>query len=223
MSSPPGLILQHEASAPPALLEEWLRTRGLTFTVHHVGQGPLPDPRGFSFVTSLGSESSALDLDPPWIPHEIDALRAAIAAEVPVLGICFGGQALSLALGGGTDRARAPEVGWIALDSDDVDVPAGPWAQYHNEVMRVPPGARLLARSSVGTAAYRIGPHLGVQFHPEATPEIVNGWAQADVDLPAAGITLSELAEQGTRYGSVARDCAFALFDGWWRTGPGAR
>ena len=142
MSSVPGLILQHEASAPPALLEEWLRTRGLAFTVHHAGQGPLPDLRRFSFVTSLGSESSAVDLDPPWITEEIDALRAAIAGEVPILGICFGGQALSLALGGGTDRAAAPEVGWIAIDSHDGGVPEGPWAQYHNEVMRVPPGAR---------------------------------------------------------------------------------
>jgi GMP synthase-like glutamine amidotransferase len=223
MSSVPGLILQHEASAPPALLEGWLRTRGIAFTVHHAGQGPLPDPRRFSFVTSLGSESSAVDLDPPWIPEEIDALRAAIAGEVPVLGICFGGQALSCALGGGTDRAGAPEVGWIVIDSHDGGIPDGPWAQYHNEVMRVPPGAQLLARSPVGTAAYRIGPHLGVQFHPEATPEIVNAWARADVDLPAAGITLSDLAEQGTRHGTVARESAFALFDGWWRTGPGAR
>jgi GMP synthase-like glutamine amidotransferase len=222
MSSVPGLILQHEASAPPALLEEWLRMRGLAFTVHHVGQGPLPDPRRFSFVTSLGSESSAVDVDPPWIPEEIAALRGAIANEVPVLGICFGGQALSVALGGGTDRASAPEVGWIAIDSDDAGIPEGPWAQYHNEVMRVPPGAQLLARSPVGTAAYRIGPHLGIQFHPEATPEIVNAWARADVHLPAAGITLSDLAAQGTRHGPVARDCAFALFDGWWRAGPGA-
>jgi GMP synthase-like glutamine amidotransferase len=223
MASVPGLILQHEASAPPALLEEWLRARGLAFTVHHAGQEPLPDPRRFSFVTSLGSESSAVDLDPPWIPEEIDALRAAIADEVPVLGICFGGQALSLALGGGTDRAGAPEVGWIGIDSDDGGIPEGPWAQYHNEVMRVPPGAQLLARSPAGTAAYRSGPHLAVQFHPEATPEIMNAWARADVHLPAAGITLSDLAEQGTRHGSVAREAAFALFDGWWRAGPGAR
>jgi GMP synthase-like glutamine amidotransferase len=223
MSSVPGLILQHEASAPPAWLEDWLRTRGLAFTVHHAGQEPLPDPRRFSFVASLGSESSAVDLDPPWIPQEIDALRAAIAGEVPVLGICFGGQALSLALGGGTDRLGAPEVGWIAIESHDRDIPEGPWAQYHNEVMRVPPGAQLLARSPVGAAAYRMVPHLGVQFHPEATPEIVNAWARADVHLSAAGITLSDLAEQGTRYGSVARESAFALFDGWWRTGPGAR
>jgi GMP synthase-like glutamine amidotransferase len=223
MSLSPGLILQHDASAPPGVLEEWLRSRGRAFTVHQAGQGQAPDPLRFCFVVSLGSESSAVDIDPPWVPQEIDTLRAAVAGGVPVLGVCFGGQALSLALGGGTDPADAPEVGWIAIDSDDDCVPAGPWAQYHNEVMRVPPGARLLGRSPAGTAAYRRGPHLGVQFHPEATPEIVNAWARADVHLPATGTTLEELADQGSRHGPAARACAFALFDGWWRAGPAAR
>jgi len=223
MSSSPGLILQHDASAPPGVLEEWLRSRERAFTVHQAGHGQAPDPLRFSFVVSLGSESSAVDIDPAWVPQEIGTLRAAVAGQVPVLGICFGGQALSLALGGGTDPAGAAEVGWIAIDSDDDAVPEGPWAQYHNEVMRVPPGAQLLARSPAGNAAYRSGPHLGVQFHPEATPEIVNAWARTDVHFPAAGITLEELADQGTRHGQAARDCAFALFDGWWCAGPGAR
>jgi GMP synthase-like glutamine amidotransferase len=218
-----GLILQHDGTDPPGILEQWLRSRGLAFAVHHAGEGPPPDPRGFSFVSSLGSECSALDADPPWVAAEIDLLRAAVAADVPVLGICFGGQALSLALGGGTDRAVAREVGWIAIDSYDASIPAGPWAQYHDEVMRVPPGARLLARSPAGTAAYRVGPHLGLQFHPEATPEMVNAWARADADLAAARITLDQLAEEGRAHGAAAHDDAFRLFDGWWRAGPGAR
>jgi GMP synthase-like glutamine amidotransferase len=217
-----GLILQHGASEPPGLLEQWLRGRGHEFTVHHSGQGPPPDPRGYAFIASLGSERSALDADPPWIPEHIELLRDAVAADVPALGICFGGQALSLALGGGSDLASTREVGWIDVDSHDEIIPVGPWAQYHDEVMRVPPGARLLARSPAGTAAYRIGPHLGVQFHPEATPEMVNAWARADSNLPAAGITVDQLADQGLRYGTAARDCSFALFDAWWRVGPGA-
>jgi GMP synthase-like glutamine amidotransferase len=217
-----GLILQHGGSEPPGLLEDWLRTRGHAFVVHHAGQAPVPDPQAFSFVASLGSEYSVRDREPAWIPEEIEALRGAVAAEVPVLGICFGGQALSLALGGGSDPASGPEVGWIAIQSDDDAIPEGPWAQYHREVMRVPPGARLLARSPAGTAAYRIGPHLAVQFHPEATAEIVNEWAREDVNLAAAGITLDQLADQGSRHGGAARDCAFALFDAWWRAGPGA-
>ena len=145
-------------------------------------------------------------------------LRGAVNAGVPVLGICFGGQALSVALGGWSDPLPSPEIGWIAIESDDVTVPRGPWLQYHSELMRVPPGAHELARSPAGAAAFRKGPHLGLQFHPEVDAELVDQWACADPNLSRSGVTPEDLAAQSAVHAEPGRERAFALFDGWRRT-----
>jgi GMP synthase-like glutamine amidotransferase len=214
MLSKPGIVLQHGTDAPPARFGEWLRERAVPFVVHNVGVEPLPDPREHSFVVSLGSELSATD-DDGWVPREIEVLGEAIAADVPVLGLCFGGQALSVALNGGIEVLPAPEIGWIAVHSDDDAIPAGPWLHYHSDLMRVPPGGRELARSPAGTAAFRHGRHLGLQFHPEADAALVDRWARADPKLPATGITPEELAAQSAAHAEAARILAYRLFDHW--------
>ena len=214
MLSKPGLILQHGEDGPPARFGDWLRERGLPFLVHRVWEQPPPDPSEHAFVASLGSERSATTLD-AWVPAEIETLRAAIAADVPVLGLCFGGQALSLALGGSVEALPAPEIGWIPVDSDDELFSPGAWLQYHFDIMDAPPGARELARSPAGPAAFRHGRHLGLQFHPEADAALVDRWARTDPKLPATGITPEKLAEQSAVHAEDARERAYRLFDHW--------
>ncbi len=215
MPPKPGVIFQHGESGPPARLGEWLRERGIPFVVAHLWEEPPPDTREFAFVASLGSTHSAAATDPEWIPHEIEALRTAAEHDVPVLGLCFGAQALSVALGGGTDPLPTPEIGWIAIESYDPLVPRGPWLQYHSELMRVPPGAATLARSPAGPAAFRRGPHLGVQFHPEVDAELLDQWARRDTKLSDVGLTPDDLATQSATYADGAREQAFRLFDAW--------
>ncbi len=217
MLSKPGLILQHGEHGPPGLFGEWLRDRGLPFAVHRVWEQPPPDPCDHAFVASLGSEHSATD-QTPWARQEIAALRLAIGADVPVLGLCFGGQALSLALGGGIEVLPVPEIGWMSLRTHDDGIPAGPWLQYHFDLMHVPAGARELARSPAGTAAFRHGRHLALQFHPEVDAARVDMWARSDPKLPATGITPEQLAAQSAIHAEDARIQAYSLFDAWRRT-----
>jgi GMP synthase-like glutamine amidotransferase len=216
LSSKPALIFQHGRLGPPVRVAEWLDERGLPYVVHHAGEDPPAAPEDFAFVVSLGSQHSAGASDPAWVPVEIDALRAAVSAEVPVLGLCFGGQALSLALGGGVDVLDRPEIGWLPVDTVDAGlVPGGPWLMWHTEQMRVPPGATELAHSPAGPAAYSFGPHLAVQFHPEVDVERVAAWAERDEHLAAVGLTPQDVVEQSEVHAPAARDQAFAMFDRW--------
>jgi GMP synthase-like glutamine amidotransferase len=218
-----GIILQHGDLGPPGVFEQWLQERGIDYEVHAAWRDPLPDVRGARFLASLGSINSVTQANPLWVPAELEKVRDAVEDDVPVLGLCFGGQALSAVLGGGVDKLDHTEIGWIAIESDAPDeVPEGPWLQWHNEIVRVPPGATVLGHSPAGPAAFRYGPHLGVQFHPEATPEIVDSWAQADPALESHGVTREELAEQSRQHAETAREAAFRLFDEWWAKGPGA-
>jgi GMP synthase-like glutamine amidotransferase len=210
-----GLILQNDEDAPPARLGEWLGARGLGYAVQRLWREPVPDPVTASFVVVLGSAHSARATSPPWIPREIEALRRAVAADVPVLGLCFGAQALSVALGGGVDVLERPEIGWIPVASTHEWVSAGPWLQYHSEQMRVPPGAEELARSPAGPAAFRRGRHLGLQFHPEVDAPLVDRWARSDEKLTLSGITRTQLTEQSSIHAGPAHERAFRLFDAW--------
>ena len=216
VSSKPALIFQHGRLGPPARVAEWLDERELPYVVHHAGEDPPVAPEDFAFVVSLGSQHSAAASAPSWVPEEIAALRAAVDATVPVLGLCFGGQALSLALGGGVDVLDRPEIGWLPIETADGDaVPAGPWLMWHTEQMRVPPGATELARSPAGPAAFSLGPHLAVQFHPEVDVERVAAWAERDEHLAAVGLTPDDVVAQSQVHAPAAREQAFQLFDRW--------
>ena len=70
-------------------------------------------------------------------------------------------------LGGGRSRPTIPGA-----------IPAGPWLEWHYERFTTPPGAVEVARTADAVQAFRMGPHLGVQFHPESTVEIVAHWAE---------------------------------------------
>jgi GMP synthase-like glutamine amidotransferase len=218
-STPAGLILQHGPTGPPGVLGDWLRRRGHAFAVHRTWEQPLPDdPGAFSFVASLGSQHSPAGGGPPWVAEEVAFLGRCVDAGVPVLGLCFGGQALAAALGAGVGPAARGEVGWLTVDSDDHDViPPGPWLQFHWDVFATPPGAPHLARSATGPAAFAAGPHLGLQFHPEATPEIVDGWAQVErARLAELGTTPEALLAEGLAAREQAVAQAERLFDAWY-------
>jgi GMP synthase-like glutamine amidotransferase len=214
-----ALLLQHGDWGPPGLLAEWLDERGIPYELHrtYVGE-PMPDPDGYAFVASLGSNRNPRDTDDPAVAAELVLLRRAIDRDVPILGLCFGGQALAAALGGSVEPAPTPELGWTEIETDDPDlVPPGPWLEWHFERFTTPPGATEIARTGAATQAFRHGRHLGVQFHPESTVEIVARWAASDHERLArlghgdgSDLIAATEAERET-----ARAAAFAFFDGF--------
>jgi len=170
--------------------------------VEHVldADGTPPTLDGFDAVVVTGAPWSVYgDEVRSWIAGLLERLREAVAREVPVLGICFGAQAFAEANGGWVARARDKEVGLHEVQTDDPDlVPAGPWFMWHGDTFGPPGEATVVARTEAGPQAYTLGPHLLVQFHPEATADIVSAWLDYDdADFHEAGIdpeaTLAEL------------------------------
>jgi GMP synthase-like glutamine amidotransferase len=213
-----GIVLQTQADAPAGLLAEWAARRGIGLDVVRVDEtGAYPDPRDPDFVVALGSGATATGDGPDWVAEEIEWLREADAAALPVLGICFGAQALAAALGGCVRRLATPEVGWITVQTNDADrIPSGPWLAWHEDRFTLPPLAYELASNAFGVQAFCHCRHLAVQFHPEVTPAIVGDWTDDDHgDLERAGTTREALAADTRRHAAAAARAADRLFDGF--------
>jgi GMP synthase-like glutamine amidotransferase len=144
-----------------------------------------------------------------WIGDLLDRLRQAVGRGVPVLGICFGAQAFAEANGGWVARARDTEVGLHEVTTADAAlVPEGPWFMWHGDTFGPPDGAAVIATTETGPQAYTLGPHVLVQFHPEATAEIVETWlGYDDADFRRAGVDPKAVvaAMRATREGARAR------------------
>ena len=177
------LVIRHHEEDSAGLVAAAFEAHGAEFSVHMFPQdGPLPAVDGTDHVIVLGAISSVYDDGPArdWIAAELAWLRRVDEAGVPVLGICFGAQALAAALGGGVEAAARKEVGWTVIDSVDPGlIPPGPWLEFHGDRCVLPPQARLLASNEVGPQAFRLGQHLAVQFHPEVDGPQLKLWLDA--------------------------------------------
>jgi len=118
----------------------WARDRALELAVVRVhASDPWPDPAGVGRAVVLGSDRSVLE-NPLWLEDEVDWLRRIDALGTPVLGVCFGAQSLSIALGGMVAKAQPPEIGWFEIDAS---APVGgTWFQWHSDTFTLPAGVK---------------------------------------------------------------------------------
>jgi GMP synthase-like glutamine amidotransferase len=213
-----ALILQHEQPTPGGYVHQWLDERGAEQDIYRIDiEDRQVDPREYSMIVSLGSEFAAFDDTVPWLEEEKQLLLEAARAEVPVLGICFGGQLLARVLGGNSFRGEIAEIGWLPVRSEDQRLLSnGPWFQWHFDSFTAPEGARVFADSAAGPQAYTVGPSLGVQFHPEVTPEIMELWVEAyPHELEQEGVDPEGLLKETYEREEATRAAAWRLFDGF--------
>jgi GMP synthase-like glutamine amidotransferase len=143
-------------------------------------------------------------------------MERAVDDEVPILGLCFGGQLLARVLGGENFRATS-EIGWLPVRTKDPElVREGPWFQWHFDSFSVPDGAELVAESDAGPQAFVAGRSLGLQFHPEVTVEIMDEWVRVyRHELDAEGVDPDGLLEETKRRAAASRANAWRLMDGF--------
>jgi GMP synthase (glutamine-hydrolysing) len=178
---PPGNILANLAVRPP---------------VHHPYRGDrLPELRDLSALIVLGGAMGANDVQRHSFLSGLKTfIGQVVAAGIPYLGICLGGQLLAAALGGLVASGRWGELGTrqVTLNREGTKdrlfrgIPEkfGSF-QWHHDSFDLPPGAVLLASSEACRhQAFRCGESAwGLQFHPEVTEQIIRDWCAWDGDM----------------------------------------
>ncbi|MGB7876067.1 MAG: glutamine-hydrolyzing GMP synthase, partial [Anaerolineales bacterium] len=147
------------------------------------------DPKGFILS---GGPSSAYEPDAPFIPDFV------LASAKPILGICYGMQALTVALGGQVDPSTKREYGYAEIEplmaGTMLDVLSRVWMSHGDRITRLPDGFVALAKS--GNSPYAAmgdfeRKYFGVQFHPEVhhTPNGTEVLKHFAVDICGASPT----------------------------------
>ncbi len=156
---------------------------------------PLPQRfDDYAGVLVFGGPMSVND-DEPYLHKEMDWIRQVIAAGLPYLGICLGGQLLAKVLGAQVKRHddALEEIGYYPIYAADCVTDSGEVLfpdvlnayQWHKEGFDLPAGAVLLASGKdFHNQAFRWGDRAyGLQFHPEMTADMVDFWTEKGAHL----------------------------------------
>ena len=159
----------------PAMFERFLSNYGFEFEAYAVVSGDFPASiKACDGWLITGSRHGAYE-NHPWIPKLEALIREIHAAELPLVGVCFGHQIIAQALGGKVEKFG----GLWGVGHNEYHHPDGTssrlLAMHQDQVVELPPGATVTATSDFCKYAglsYK-GKTISIQPHPEFTPEFM--------------------------------------------------
>jgi GMP synthase-like glutamine amidotransferase len=220
------LSVTHGPSVPGGVFEETVERAGHRLERWSVPLADAPAaPTDYDAVLVFGGAMHPdEDARHGWLEGEVEYLRHALDADVPLFGVCLGAQLIARAAGASVGPAPEPEVGWLAVELTDagredavlgVLPPRFEAFQWHHYTFAVPAGGAELAASSACTQAFVAGRARGIQFHAEVTREMVEAWIATDGhELPLSPAELrSETAHRIGAWNETGRQLCAAFLE----------
>jgi GMP synthase-like glutamine amidotransferase len=224
----PVVIVRHAAHEGPGYFADFLDAKRIPHRLVRIDAAePLPQSlAGISGLVFMGGPMSVND-PLPWISPVLDLIQQAVAAGVPVLGHCLGGQLMARALGGRVTRNPVKEIGWLPVHVVDSPVavewfgylpPEFPVFHWHGETFSIPGQAtRVLASADCPNQAFVLGPHLALQCHVEMTTPMIAEWTrESDELMPSRTVqTAPDMLRDADRRVRALHHVADRLYERW--------
>ncbi len=195
--------LQTEHGDYPAMFRRLLSAAGLpaqqiaAIDMRNLPVADLPDPTDYAGYLITGSKHSVYD-NLPWIAQTADFARAAMAAQRPVVGICFGHQLLAHFFGG---KVGPADNGWAVGVHHNQVLTQQKWMQpassslamlssHQDQVLELPPQAQRFALTShCPNAGFTLGRYgLAMQSHPEFSADYARRLMNRRIDSIGAEV-----------------------------------
>ena len=200
------LVLQHILREHPSNIAEYAHDRGVTLDVIGLWKSePIPDVALYDGLIVLGGPMGVYE-EYTGKHEELSAIQKHIGT-VPMLGICLGAQLLAHALGAKVyrhtvDGKHIKEVGYYTVEHTEEgkssalfkDLPEQMKVlQWHGDTFDIPDGAiHTAVAPTCKNQAFSIGNTHGLQFHVEATPEMIGVWVERDSEWTHTDFDLDE-------------------------------
>jgi len=226
----PVRIFSHATIEHPGYLCEYLDKRGICYEKIYIARGEFI-PRKIDDISGLIFLGSPVSVNDPlsWVTEEIDLIRLASQAGVPILGICFGGQLICKALGGEVNSAPSMQIGWhrISLSEYAKDLFTSSSLldsfyafEWHGDTFSLPDGALPLFKGGcIKNQGFLHKNCLALQFHPEITKYMVHEWLEQYAHcLKESGVCIQskeQILENIDEYLTHQRIVANVVFN-WW-------
>lgn len=196
----------------PDLFVRLLAGHGFDFATYPVLRGDFPahvtDCDGWLIT---GSRHGAYE-DHPWIPPLEDFIRAAYAAGVPMVGVCFGHQIIAQAMGGRVEKySKGWSAGATVYDFGGEKVKLNAWHQ-DQVVVKPDTATRIASNDFCENAALLYDDRIfTVQAHPEFDQKFMEGLIEKrgkglvpEAVLSAAAQRLAEPLDRGNMAARIA-------------------
>lgn len=221
-------IVQHIECECPGYLEDFLQEKRIEYEIVRMYEGEqLPD--NFDVLIVLGGPMNVYEAERYLYLKGLNTtIKNFVAAGGLYLGFCLGGQLLAKALGAKVRRNQTKEIGnfEIQLTDGGVEDPlfkgfntVFPALEWHGDTFEIPAVAIKLVESELcANQAFRFKNAYGLQFHLEATPEMLAEWVKVYEDeLTEEEIDAAALIEETKRKADIYRELSNQLFTNLFR------